>query len=273
MPRLGILDWGIGGLGLYQLIKRDYPALPITYWSDAGFTPYGKVPPPALAARVHHIAQHLGAEGVTHLAIACNAASTVLPLAHPLAHNSPIHNVRFSDKEFPVLEISGVLEHGARAAAAQPSRYVIGIVGGRRTIRSLAYRRLLPRRNVLQRVAQPISAFIEAGQLHGPSIEAALDAIMQPLANVDVLVLACTHYPAILAQWQQRAPHATIIDPAAHMWQWMQRAWPITAMAQASRNKLATRDLFFTTGSAAAMKKSARQAFGVGLADIRNIKL
>ena len=267
MPRLGILDWGIGGLGLYQLIKRDIPRLPITYWSDAGFTPYGKVPPAALAARIQHIAQRLANDGVTHLAIACNAASTVLPLAR---------YVRFSDDSSSPLEISGVLEHGARAAAAQPSRHVIGIVGGRRTIRSLAYRRLLPRRTIRQRVAQPISAFIEAGQLRGPSIDAALDAIMQPLATVDVLVLACTHYPAILAEWQQRAPHATIIDPAAHMWQWMQRAWPITAMAQASRhqrNQPATRDLFFTTGSAAAMKKSARQAFGVALADIRHIKL
>lgn len=267
MPRLGILDWGIGGLGLYQLIKRDIPHIPITYWSDAGFTPYGKVPPAALAARIQHIAQRLANQGVTHLAIACNAASTVLPLAD---------TVRFPDEKAPPLEISGVLEHGARAAATQPPRQVIGIVGGRRTIRSLAYRRLLPRRTVRQRVAQPISAFIEAGQLQGKPIETALDAIMQPLATVDVLVLACTHYPAILAQWQQRAPHATIVDPAAHMWQWMQRAWPITAMAQAARNKPnkpATRDLFFTTGSAAAMKKSARQAFGVALADIRHIRL
>lgn len=262
MPRLGILDWGIGGLGLYQLIKRDIPRLPITYWSDAGFTPYGKVPPVALAARIQHIAQRLANQGVTHLAIACNAASTVLPLAH---------DVRLPDDAASPLEISGVLEHGARAAAAQPARHVIGIVGGRRTIRSLSYRRLLPRRNIRQRVAQPISAFIEAGQLHGKPIEAALNTIMRPLATVDVLVLACTHYPAILAQWQQRAPHATIIDPAAFMWQWMQRSWPIAAMAQRSRTKPGPRDQFFTTGSVAAMKKSARQAFGVELADIRHI--
>ena len=276
MPRLGILDWGIGGFGLYQLIKRDVPRLPITYWSDAGFTPYGRVPPVELAARVRQIAQRLATDGVTHLAIACNAASTVLPLASSVGLPRSGDAVRFSDKKPAALEVSGVLEHGARAAAAQPKRQVIGIVGGRRTIRSLAYRRLLPGRNVRQRVAQPISAFIEAGQLHGKKIDAALDAIMRPLANVDVLVLACTHYPAIAAQWQQRAPHATIIDPAAHMWRWMQHAWPIAAMTQASGHKSGTKphahDLFFTTGSVAAMKTSARQAFGVELATIRHIK-
>ena len=254
---------GIGGLGLYQLIKRGIPRLPITYWSDAGFTPYGKVPPAALAARVHYIAQYLANEGVTHLAIACNAASTVLPLARA---------VQLPDEESAPLEISGVLEHGARAAAAQPARHVIGIVGGRRTIRSLSYRRRLPRRTVRQRVAQPISAFIEAGQLHGKPLAAALDTIMRPLATVDVLVLACTHYPAIVDQWQQRAPQAKLIDPAAFMWQWMQRTWPMAAMAQASRNHANPPDAFFTTGSAAAMKKSARQAFGVVLTGIRHVE-
>ncbi len=272
MPRLGILDWGIGGLGLYQLIKRDAPRLPIIYWSDAGFTPYGRVPPVELAARVRQIAQRLASDGVTHLAIACNAASTVLPLASPVPLLDSGRSVRFPGKISQLLEISGVLEHGARAAAAQPSRHVIGIVGGRRTIRSLAYRRSLPQHHVRQRVAQPISAFIEAGQLHGKKIDAALDAIMRPLATVDVLVLACTHYPAIIDQWQQRAPHATIIDPAAHMWRWMQQNWPIAAMPQSSRTQGRGNDLFFTTGSVAAMKKSARQAFGVELANIHHIK-
>ena len=278
MPRLGILDWGIGGLGLYQFIKRDLPGVPITYWSDAGFAPYGKIPSRALAARVRHIAQRLAADGVTHLAIACNAASTILPLAQPVC---PVHVdrptshrqiVRSPDKIAASLEIAGVLEHGARAAAAQSPRLTIGIVGGRRTIRSLAYRRLLPQRTIHQRVAQPISAFIEAGQLHGKPIEAALDTIMRPLATVDVLLLACTHYPAVLDQWQRRAPHATIIDPAAHMWQWMQRAWPMAAMAQAARTHANPADVFFTSGSAATMKKSARQAFGIALTGIRHVE-
>ena len=259
-PRLGILDWGIGGFGLYQLIKHDRPQLPITYWSDAGFTPYGKVPPRALAARVRAVAQALAADGVTHLAVACNAASTALPLAH---------DVRWPDDSAEPLQIAGVLEHGARAAAAVSPKRSIGIVGGRRTIRSLSYLRQLPNHRVRQRVAQPISAFIEAGELNSAALHASLDAIMQPLRNVDALVLACTHYPAIAALWQARAPRAALIDPAAHMWQWMQGAWPIAAMAKPRLDG----DRYYTTGAVPAMKRAARLAFGVALSHVRKASL
>jgi glutamate racemase len=242
--RLGIIDWGIGGLGLVNFIKRDAPRLSVSYFSDAGFTPYGKVPRRQLAQRVTNVVNFLVADGVTHVAIACNAASTVLPLAASDA-----------------VKISGVLEHGARAAMALPLRNSIGVVAGARTIRSGAYRRLVPNRKLQQRIAQPISAFIEAGNLDSPQLNAALDAIMAPIHSVDALVLACTHYPAIIEQWQRRAPRAVVIDPAAHMWQWMQSHWPVDAMMSARKRP----DRFFTTGDVTAMRKSAKSAFAISV--------
>ncbi len=246
-PRLGILDWGIGGFGLYKLIKRTAPALPITYWSDAGTAPYGTLPAAVLRARVREVAQALAREGVTHLAIACNAASTVLPLAGAGLPAS-----------------TGVLEHGA--AVARQARGVIGVVGGRRTIVSGAYRRALPGRSLHQRVAQPISAFIERGELTGAALEHELDRIMAPLREVDALVLACTHYPAIAGAFAMRAPHARIIDPVAHLWSWIQARWPL-AQLQAARAD----DRFLTTGDPQAMQRAARAAFGVRVPRVRRV--
>jgi glutamate racemase len=44
--RLGILDWGIGGVSIYKLIKQRSPDLGVTYLSDTGVTPYGRMTQP-----------------------------------------------------------------------------------------------------------------------------------------------------------------------------------------------------------------------------------
>lgn len=246
--KLGILDWGIGGVGFYALARARLPDLPVVYWSDAGAIPYGKQAPAELARRLVAIARWLKREaGVTHLAIACNAASSVLPA------------IDLRDETLP--EITGVIEHGVRAALQRTAPgQSIGVVGGRRTILSGAYRRALAGRNVRQRVAQPISARVEAGDLNSDALCRELDGIMAPLREVDLLVLACTHYAALRAAFAARAPRAGIVDPAAELLAWAVDAWPL-ASAPAGGGP----DRVLTTGDVQATARSARLAFGMEL--------
>ncbi len=92
-------------------------------------------------------------------------------------------------------------------------------MGGRRTIAAGHYRRGLARRGrvVLSRVAQPLSAHIEAGRTGSPEFRSDLANILAPLRHVDALVLACTHYPAARDWFAAALPHATLIDPAERM--------------------------------------------------------
>lgn len=249
--KLGILDWGIGGVGFYAMARARLPALPITYWSDAGAVPYGKQAPAELARRVATIARWLKREaGVTHLAIACNAASSVLP------------RIDAGDATLPAM--TGVITHGVRAALRQTAPgQVIGVVGGRRTILSGAYRRALTGRVVRQRVAQPISARVEAGDLNSAALHRELDAIMAPLRAVDLLILACTHYPALQAAFAARAPRAVLVDPAAELLAWALDTWPLAAAARDGAP-----DRVFTTGDPAATARAAQAAFGMRLAPV-----
>jgi glutamate racemase len=249
---LGIVDWGVGGLGLYKLVKQRYPQLAVHYWSDAGATPYGKLPPAQLAARVASVIAQLREQGVTHVVIACNAASTILP--------------RLTLRQSGMPQVVGVIEPTLAALRKQARRGVIGVVGGRRTIRGGSYRRGLPRHQLVQRVAQPISAFIEAGEINGPRLQTALGNIMKPLANVDTLVLACTHYPAIAPAFAALAPRATLVDPAALTFAWVNKHWQLASFAHGP-------DVMQTTGRPAAMQRGAKLAFAVELPTIVQRKL
>lgn len=246
--RLGILDWGIGGVGFYALARARLPELPIVYWSDAGTVPYGKQAPAELARRLVAIARWLKREaGVTHLVIACNAASSVLP------------KIDLRDETLP--EVTGIIEHGARGALQRTAPgQIIGVVGGRRTILSGAYRRALSGRTVRQRVAQPISARVEAGDLSSEALGCELDVIMAPLREVNLLVLGCTHYPALGGAFAKRAPGAEIVDPAVELLAWAVDAWQLDSAATGGEP-----DSVLTTGDAAATARSALQAFGMEL--------
>ena len=80
---LAILDWGIGGLPTLAALQDARPTWSTTYISDAGFTPYGKVPADGLAARLGTLAKHAADAGADALIVACNAMSTVLDDSTP----------------------------------------------------------------------------------------------------------------------------------------------------------------------------------------------
>ncbi len=242
-PRLGIVDWGIGGLGLLGLLDDALPALPVAYWSDTGATPYGKLGAAPLTTRLRAVVAELAERGCTEVVLACNAASTAVD--------------RLADAPLPV---TGIIEAGI-AAVPPDLDGLIGVVGGAATIRAGRYRRGLarPGRTVVSRVAQPLSAHIEAGRIGTDAFRADLRRIVAPLRGADALVLACTHYPAAADAFAAALPGTLLVDPAAELArELVERFAPLVppqATTRASRS-------FATTGDPDAMVAGARAAWG-----------
>jgi glutamate racemase len=249
---IGILDWGIGGLGFYQALHAREPNLPVYYVSDSGFMPYGKVPSAVLRQRVLDVATVMRAHGVTHLVIACNAASTVL---RSLGMSGTAGALRTSAGS---LEVTGVIAHGIALARVNRAKH-LAILGGARTVRSNLYGRALrtAKRQVTQRIAQPLSAYVERGELHSRALRHELSRVLAPVAQCDAVLLACTHYPALLPALHEQMPNATWLDPSATMAEWVQNHW------LRSMDRTANTTTFSTTGDVGAMRKSARLAFDV----------
>lgn len=244
--RLGIVDWGIGGLGLLGHLDRDRPGLDIVYWSDTGFTPYGLVPTAALAARLRSVVDELAQRGCTEVVLACNAASTVVD--------------RLGAAPVPV---AGIIAAGT-ASVPRDLGGVIGVVGGRRTIRGGHYRRALarPGRRIVSRVAQPLSAHIEAGRIGTDGFQRDLRRIVAPMRGADAVILACTHYPAATGAFAAELPGTLLLDPAARL------AADLAARLDDGRGDRT----IMTTGDATLMRTSAAAAWGMDLPEVTEVR-
>jgi len=246
MNRLGIIDWGIGGISVYRLLKQKLGDIPVTYFSDTGATPYGKMARRELASRLDTVIEYLIEKGVSHVVIGCNAASTAIGDLAP--HSSPIEGVIE-----PAIEMT---------AKIKPSR--LGLIGGRRTVVSGVYRKAFSHRGmtISQRIAQPLSALIESGDVSSSELKTQCKRILSPIKNSSHILLACTHYPAITEVLRDFVSPATqFIDPAAALVDRISK-WKLEAGGS---------DEFLTTGGAKAMKKAAKAAFGVEIDHIEKI--
>jgi glutamate racemase len=249
---LGIVDWGIGGIGLLGLLDHLVPGLPVTYWSDTGATPYGIQRTADLRARLRSVVAELVALGCTEVVLACNAASTVL--AGPGIGRTAV-------------PVEGIIGHGV--AAVPPGSGFVGVVGGRRTILGGHHRRALEAtgRTVRSRVAQPLSAHIEGGRIGSPAFEADLHRIVAPLRGADALVLACTHYPAASDRFAAELPGTTLVDPATHL------AAAIAARHPTARDAAPASRTHLTTGDPTAMRRAAAAAWSTDLPAVGSVAL
>jgi glutamate racemase len=240
-----LLDWGIGGLSVFNEVRKRRPDLRCLYLSDSGATPYGQMAPAELTERLVAI---IGASsvrhGIKHVIIACNAASTAREAVAA---------------RLPNLCVVGMIEAGVEAVRAEGISRV-GLIGGIRTVESGVYQGALAKLGVevVAQPAQPLSALIERGVLQGDELDHALGPILTPLNGIPALLLACTHYPAVAGEIAKALPGTRLLDPAPRV---ARAADEIEAAGNGREGEGAS--AFFTTGDCASSDRSARLAFGV----------
>jgi len=234
---LGIIDWGIGGTSIVKLIKEKIGDVPVVYFSDTGVTPYGRMKRDELAARLETVIGLLNKQGVTHILMGCNAASSVMPYLR--------------EQTVPMM---GVIEAAvACTARVRPER--LGLIGGRQTIISGAYRRAFRDFGIRvhQRIAQPLSALIENGDVSSNELRDECKRILEPIRNSSHILLACTHYPAILSVLREYvSPQTFFIDPAPEL---------VGSLCDWDLG-IGGGDIYLTTGDGGKMIAGAKAAFG-----------
>ena len=190
---IAVLDSGLGGLTVVKALRAEMPHEDIIYFGDTARVPYGNKSPTTITGYVRQIIRYLSEFEPKHIVIACNTATA-------LAMNA-------IKAEFKELSISGVIEPGAKAAAAAAGtkRFpVIGVIATEATIRSKAYEHALARRRHHARLffrATPLLVpIIEEGRgADDPLVVMAVQQYLTPMIQngLDALLLGCTHYPML----------------------------------------------------------------------------
>lgn len=207
---LGVFDSGLGGLTVVREIRQQLPHESVLYLGDTARVPYGARSAATVVRYAQGCARALVARGVKALVVACNTVSAVA-----------LETLR-ADLDIPVL---GVIEPGARAAIAASKTLRIGVLGTAATVASGAYPRAVmsnsTRAEVFAFTAPLLVPLAEEGWLEGEVPRLAVIRYLEPLARaqVDVVVLGCTHYPLFRALIEQEArrmlgPHVLVVDSA-----------------------------------------------------------
>ena len=188
---IGIFDSGVGGLTVARAVLDQLPGESVLYIGDTANTPYGPKPLAAVRAHALEVMDDLVDAGVKVLVIACNTASAaVLRDARE----------RYTQRRgVPVVEV--ILPAARRAAAATRTGRV-GVIGTRATISSRAYDDAFAVASGITLTSAACPGFVElveAGTTSGPEALAVARASLAPVraADVDTLVLGCTHYPLL----------------------------------------------------------------------------
>ena len=185
---LGVFDSGIGGLTVAHAIFERLPGESVVYFGDTARVPYGPKSPETVRRYSGEILHYLLQRDVKMVVVACNTST-----AHALddlRRRSPV----------PVI---GVIEPGAKAAVAATGSGRIGVIGTAGTIASGAYERAVkarrPDATVTSQACPLFVPLIEEGWFDHPATELIAREYLAPLraAQVDVLVLGCTHYPLL----------------------------------------------------------------------------
>jgi glutamate racemase len=184
---IGMFDSGFGGLTVARAMIDLLPNEDIVYIGDTGRYPYGSRPQDEVREFARELAWSLVREhDAKAIVVACNTAA-----AAALDHLSD---------ELPV-PVFGVIEPGARALVTATRTGRVGVIGTVGTIASGAYDRAIAATGVpvlLSSAACPgFVEFVERGQTSGDEIEILADRLLAPMraAEIDTLLLGCTHYP------------------------------------------------------------------------------
>ncbi len=193
---IGVFDSGIGGLTVAHAIRKLLPNESMIYFGDTAHLPYGDKSEAAIQAYSIKIADVLMRKGCKVIVIACNSASSA---AYELLKEYVRRDTHIINVIDPM--VAFILENF-------PGKH-IGLIGTKRTVQSGVYARKIAEGNkgvTLHSLATPLLApMIEEGFFNNQiSHEIIAQYLSDPaLAQIDALILACTHYPLIKKEIDQ----------------------------------------------------------------------
>jgi glutamate racemase len=203
---IGVFDSGAGGLTILSALRRELPQEDYIYIGDTAHVPYGVRSDEEIVDLSLQASRFLLHHGVKLIVVACNTASQaalgvlraslpvpfvgVVPAVKPAARAT--RNGRIGIAATDHAANASYLHHLIEDFATGVQVYAVG--------------------------CPELVTLVEHGMLDGPLVEETLQLSLHPLLskNVDVIVLGCTHFPAMRSAIERVAgKQVQVIDSSA----------------------------------------------------------
>ncbi|HEX2358303.1 MAG TPA: glutamate racemase [Solirubrobacterales bacterium] len=263
---IAVFDSGVGGLTVLHECLVSLPEEDFVYLGDDARFPYGARSQEELRSHVEQVSRFLLERGAKLLVIACNsAASAGLETARAVAAE---HRV----------EVVAVIEPEAEIAAAVTETGRVGVLATPATVRANAYGRALAAQQrtltITEVEAPDLAAVIQRGFPFDESVVRMVRAYCQPFkqADVDTVVLGCTHYPLVAPMLQRTLGRDVRLVTAGH-------AIAATAQRTLGANGLACRSdeegsySFICTGEPESFRELGTRFLQMPLGEVELVRL
>lgn len=217
---IGLFDSGVGGTSIWREIHNILPNENTIYLADSKNAPYGQKSKEEIIELSIKNTEFLLNQNCKMIVVACNTATT-----------NAIKELR-TKFDIPFIGIEPAIKPAANSTQTQ----TIGILATQGTLNSeLFHKAVLDYKDIkiVEQVGHGLVKLIEEGSLESAEMKELLQDYLTPMikANIDYLVLGCSHYPYLIPQIKEILPETVkIIDSGL-------------AVARQTKNILVTQDI------------------------------
>ena len=199
---IGIFDSGIGGTSIWAAIHQLLPNEKTIYLADSKNAPYGQKSKAEIVDLSIKNTEFLLKMDCKLIVVACNTATTNAIKELRAKYNIPFIGI----------------EPAIKPAATNSKTQTIGILATQGTLNSELFNKtaeMYRDTKIIEQVGHGLVQLIESGNINSPEMTQLLHSYLDPMieANIDYLVLGCSHYPYLIPQIKKIIPqHIQIID-------------------------------------------------------------
>ena len=244
--KIGIFDSGYGGLSVFKNISALLPGYDYIYLGDNARTPYGN----RSFETIFHFSKQcidlLFAQDCKLIVIACNTASA-----------KALRNLqqKILPVEYPDRKILGIIRPSVEAltdllpAFNSPD---VALWATQGTVDSMSYpmelAKIAPDLRLIQQACPMLVPLVEAGEHDGAGLDYFIEKYWRqtleksPSGKIDILLLACTHYPLLYAKIRAIVPPSVQLieqgDPVAtRLADYLQRHPEVESVLSRKKNR------------------------------------
>ena len=239
---IGLFDSGIGGTSIWKEIHQLLPNENTIYLADSKNSPYGKRNKQEIITLCYKNIDFLISQNCKMIVVACNTATT-----------NAIAEIREKYK-IPIIGI----EPAIKTAANKTETQTIGILATKGTLNSELFNRQVEsftNIQVIEQVGHGLVELIENGQINSSEMTNLLTTYLKPMiiANIDYLVLGCSHYPYLVPAIKKIIPeNIKIIDSGEAVARQVKTVLENNNLLNTATNN--SKQVFYTNSDAAVLK-------------------